>query len=255
MLIQKPMGPDLADARRILDACAERQLIAAINFQLRFSPGMLALHDLRRPRRRSARSSTSTSALVIEQPWHIWTFLERRAAARGASTTRSITSTRSAGSRASRAASTAARVGHPALAATARHAQLDHPRLRRSAALLAGAEPHAPRRSDAPRLADHGRGHDGAARLTWGVNLDYPAGPPDTMEIARDGGVERRAAARLVVHRGVRRTDVEPAAVRRGEDATLVGAGRRRHQDDGASSRRATSPAPRGGTPIPAACR
>jgi predicted dehydrogenase len=30
-------------------------------------------------------------------------------------------------------------------------------------------------------------GVDGAARLTWGVNLDYPAGPPDTMEIARGG--------------------------------------------------------------------
>jgi hypothetical protein len=30
-------------------------------------------------------------------------------------------------------------------------------------------------------------GLNGAARLTWGVNLDYPAGPPDTMEIARDG--------------------------------------------------------------------
>ena len=31
-------------------------------------------------------------------------------------------------------------------------------------------------------------GVDGAARLTWGVNLDYPAGPPDTMEIAGGGG-------------------------------------------------------------------
>jgi len=27
----------------------------------------------------------------------------------------------------------------------------------------------------------------GAARLTWGVNLDYPAGPADTMEVACDG--------------------------------------------------------------------
>jgi predicted dehydrogenase len=27
----------------------------------------------------------------------------------------------------------------------------------------------------------------GAARLTWGVNLDYPSGPTDTMELARDG--------------------------------------------------------------------
>jgi predicted dehydrogenase len=28
-------------------------------------------------------------------------------------------------------------------------------------------------------------GLDGAARLTMGVNLSYPSGPPDTMEIAR----------------------------------------------------------------------
>ena len=27
-------------------------------------------------------------------------------------------------------------------------------------------------------------GTRGSARLTWGVNLDYPAGPPDTMEVA-----------------------------------------------------------------------
>ena len=30
-------------------------------------------------------------------------------------------------------------------------------------------------------------GLDGAGRLTWGVNLDYPAGPTDTMEIAGGG--------------------------------------------------------------------
>ena len=31
-------------------------------------------------------------------------------------------------------------------------------------------------------------GLSGAARLTWGVNLDYPSGPPDTMEVAAGGG-------------------------------------------------------------------
>jgi predicted dehydrogenase len=30
-------------------------------------------------------------------------------------------------------------------------------------------------------------GGRGAVRLTWGVNLDYPSGPPDTMEVACDG--------------------------------------------------------------------
>ncbi len=30
-------------------------------------------------------------------------------------------------------------------------------------------------------------GVDGAARVTWGVNLSYPTGPADTMEVARNG--------------------------------------------------------------------
>src|SRR4030095_1863030 len=30
-------------------------------------------------------------------------------------------------------------------------------------------------------------GTGGAARLTWGVNLAYPTGPADTMEVAVDG--------------------------------------------------------------------
>src|SRR5579885_1445473 len=43
VLIQKPMGRDLADARRILALCRERKLTAAVNFQLRFAPNMIAL--------------------------------------------------------------------------------------------------------------------------------------------------------------------------------------------------------------------
>jgi predicted dehydrogenase len=45
VLLQKPMGVDLADARRIRAACGEKKLIAAVNFQLRFSPMMLAVRD------------------------------------------------------------------------------------------------------------------------------------------------------------------------------------------------------------------
>ena len=39
------MDRDLAGARRILSICREKKLKAAINFQLRFSPNMLALKD------------------------------------------------------------------------------------------------------------------------------------------------------------------------------------------------------------------
>src|SRR5438046_505993 len=51
VLIQKPMGDTLDAARRILAACRERRLVAALNFQLRFSPNVLALQDLLSSRR------------------------------------------------------------------------------------------------------------------------------------------------------------------------------------------------------------
>ena len=44
-LIQKPMGADQAQAREIRDICRTRKLKSAINFQLRFSPMMMAVKD------------------------------------------------------------------------------------------------------------------------------------------------------------------------------------------------------------------
>ena len=43
VLLQKPMGRDLAEATAILDLCRSKTLKAAVNFQLRFSPMMLAV--------------------------------------------------------------------------------------------------------------------------------------------------------------------------------------------------------------------
>lgn len=45
VLIQKPMGTDLEQARSIRQICRDKQLKAAINFQLRFSPMMMAARD------------------------------------------------------------------------------------------------------------------------------------------------------------------------------------------------------------------
>src|SRR5215470_6081252 len=75
VLIQKPMGEDLAAARRILATCRDRHLVAALNFQLRFSPNMLALADLVK----SGRLGTLTDIevrIVDRQPWEQWSFLE-----------------------------------------------------------------------------------------------------------------------------------------------------------------------------------
>ena len=164
VLMQKPMGQrPRRRASASSRAARERELTAAVNFQLRFSPAMLALRDLLDARRarhagRHRRPHRDRPAVApVDVP---------RTARRGSrcSITRSTTSTRSAGSPASRAASTAAASAHPSHAAAARHAQLDHPRLRRRAALLARDEPHAPRRPAAPGVAADGRRHSTARR-------------------------------------------------------------------------------------------
>lgn len=45
VLIQKPLGLDLRQATAIRAVCRARRLVAAVNFQLRFSPMMLAVAD------------------------------------------------------------------------------------------------------------------------------------------------------------------------------------------------------------------
>ncbi|MEM0964985.1 MAG: Gfo/Idh/MocA family oxidoreductase [Verrucomicrobiota bacterium] len=46
VLIQKPMGDSLAEALEILEVCRRKQLVAAINCQLRFAPFVIAARNL-----------------------------------------------------------------------------------------------------------------------------------------------------------------------------------------------------------------
>ena len=74
VLIQKPMGSNLADARRIRELASSRGLKAAVNFQLRFSPKMLAVADL-------IKNGLIGDLLEIDvqvnifTPWHLFPFL------------------------------------------------------------------------------------------------------------------------------------------------------------------------------------
>ena len=75
VLIQKPLGSDLADARAIVAVCRERKLLAAVNFQLRFSPNMLALKDALA--RGWLGEITDLEVRVnVYTPWHLWSFLK-----------------------------------------------------------------------------------------------------------------------------------------------------------------------------------
>lgn len=74
-LIQKPMGNDLDGATRILGICRERRLRAAVNFQLRFAPMMLALQDAI-GQGLLGEVVDFDAWLALDTPWHLWKFLE-----------------------------------------------------------------------------------------------------------------------------------------------------------------------------------
>jgi predicted dehydrogenase len=75
VLIQKPMGGDLDQATQILKACRDRKLVAAVNFQLRFAPMMLAIKDAL-DRGLLGRLVDVEVHLAIDTPWNLFAFLK-----------------------------------------------------------------------------------------------------------------------------------------------------------------------------------
>jgi predicted dehydrogenase len=75
VLIQKPMGRDLAEAREISTICKDRKLTAAVNFQLRFAPNMLALQDALSEGALGDVTDVEVR-LNLHTPWEYWPFLK-----------------------------------------------------------------------------------------------------------------------------------------------------------------------------------
>ncbi|MEO8075244.1 MAG: Gfo/Idh/MocA family oxidoreductase [Acidobacteriota bacterium] len=185
VLMQKPMGPDLAEARRIRACAHARRLTAAVNFQLRFSPGMLALRDL------LDRGELGTLVdievrIVIDQPWHTWRFLYGAPrlelpyhsihyldAIRGI-----------AGDPEGAYCRTLRHPELPALTDTRSSIILNYGERIRCSLVLNHTHRAGPLHRASQIVVE---GTAGAVRLTWGVNLSYPTGPPDTMEISHGG--------------------------------------------------------------------
>jgi len=185
VLIQKPMGADLQEAERILACCRARELVAAINFQLRFAPGMLALHDL------VASGDLGTLVdvdvrVVIEQPWHNWTFMV--GAPRVEILYHSIHYLDAirwlAGEPRGAYCKAVAHPATPQLRDTRSSIILDYGDALRCSLVLNHTH-----KADASHKTSQIviEGTRAAARVTWGVNLDYPSGPPDTMQVTSGG--------------------------------------------------------------------
>jgi predicted dehydrogenase len=186
VLIQKPMGEDLDSARQILGICRERGLVAAQNFQLRFSPNILALFDLL-AREQLGEIVDIEVRLVVKQPWHLWAFLE--GAPRLEILYHSIHYLDTIRAIAGEPRGVYCRaVAHPAtpeLRDTRSTIILDYGNALRCSLLL--NHTHLQDMTHRASLLKV-EGTHGAARLTMGVNLDYPKGPPDTLEVAFEGG-------------------------------------------------------------------
>jgi predicted dehydrogenase len=75
VLIQKPMGRNLDEARAIRNLCRQKHLTAAVNFQLRFAPAMMEARKLIAQGAIGEIHDLEVRVTVF-MPWHLWPFLE-----------------------------------------------------------------------------------------------------------------------------------------------------------------------------------
>lgn len=75
VLIQKPFGEDLAQARNLLSLCHRKGLRAAVNFQLRYAPCIAAARQLIADGVIGEVHDVEVR-VTVHMPWHLWTFLE-----------------------------------------------------------------------------------------------------------------------------------------------------------------------------------
>lgn len=76
VLIQKPMGDNLSQAREILALCQAKKLTAAINFQMRWAPFIIAARNLI-DQGAIGEVHDMEVRVTVYTPWHLWPFLQQ----------------------------------------------------------------------------------------------------------------------------------------------------------------------------------
>ncbi len=74
VLLQKPMGENYEQAKRILELTKQKGMLAAINFQLRYAPYILAAKELINKNLIGGLNDIEVNVNVYT-PWHLWNFL------------------------------------------------------------------------------------------------------------------------------------------------------------------------------------
>lgn len=184
VLIQKPMGNALAEAEQILALCRSKSLTAAINFQLRWAPAIFA-----------ARCITDAGLLgdlhdmevqvSVFMPWDLWSFLATSPRLEILyHSIHYVDLVRSWFGNPKRVfAKTVRNPQTPQLAATKSVIIMDYGDCKR----VYIATNHGHTFSDSQRSYVQWEGTEGALHAVMGVNLDYPAGKPDSLRHAARG--------------------------------------------------------------------
>lgn len=185
VLIQKPMGSDLPAATEILKICRAKKLQAAVNFQLRFAPMMLALKDAIE-KGLLGEVVDFDVYLALDTPWQLWAFLEglpRIEIAMHSIHYLDLIRQVLGDPKGVHAKS----IGHPnhKMAQTRTTAILDYGDRVRCAVSI-NHDHKFGRRHQACEFRVSGT--EGGAYVQLGVNLDYPRGEPDILEIYPKGG-------------------------------------------------------------------
>ena len=182
VLIQKPMGNTLDEAEQILALCRKKGLTAAVNFQLRYAPVMLAARRITDAGLLGELHDMEVRVNVF-MPWELWSFLAT--APRLEILYHSIhyvDLVRSWFGNPERVL--AKTVRHPKtanLAATKSLITLDYGDWKR----VYIATNHGHKFKNSQHSYVQWEGTEGALHAVMGVNLDYPKGRPDTLNFAK----------------------------------------------------------------------
>jgi predicted dehydrogenase len=191
VLLQKPMGLDLAAATAIRDLCDARGLTASVNFQLRYSAMLLAIADAIR----RGRLGTLTEIAVhinLVTPWHLFPHLKPNP--RVEIVSHSIHYLDAIRALVGNPKAVFARsFGYPGseLADTRTSMILDYGDTLRVQLSINHHHDFGRRFQDASIRVE---GDRGAALAKLGVLLDYPAGEPDELWFSPRGGPWRQLA-------------------------------------------------------------
>jgi predicted dehydrogenase len=180
VLLQKPMGQTLEEAVAILKMCRSKGLVAAVNFQLRWAPNMMAARTLLQTGALGMLHDMEVS-VSVHMPWELWSFLKTAQRLEilyhsihyvdlvrswfgnpAGVYAKTVKSPRTAELAATKSVITLDYGGHKRVFIAANHSHDFGATMQRSFVQWEGTE--------------------GAMRAQMGVNLDYPAGRPDRLE-------------------------------------------------------------------------